>query len=71
MANEIWKTQCENGWPGLTQDVKHICAALNFEDINEINLENVGKRSLRKEVTEACFVNHKEEVKSKMGKKCE
>ena len=71
LANEIWQEQQENDWPGLSKEVRDICEEIDLEDINKMNLEDVSKRSMRKEVTEACFELHKTEVKSKMRKKCE
>ena len=67
-ANQIWKEQTENNWPGLTMEVAEICKILEMEDVNVMELENVGKKMLRSEVSQLCKDRNEAELKSKMKK---
>ena len=65
LARRIWKEQREWDWPGLAKD---ICKVLGVEDVNEIEYE---KKENRVKLIKACKVKGEEEIKAKMGVKCE
>ena len=70
LARSVYEEQVTNKWPGLVQEVEHICLELGVESAQKTKMS---KKSYRSKLTEACHTKNKERIKyESLGKvKCE
>ena len=59
LANQVWKEQVRNGWPGLAKEIEEICTEL---EIAEANQPNYSKSEWGRIVGEACRTKDRKDL---------